>query len=110
MVGTQALALPFNVLGSTLGVVVLSALFRHEARRTGLSVTGLSPRRARWVAIGLGALFLPCMLGLVWAGRELSSTHLAQLVAGVMVAVFAIALIGSRLWRRVYRAEMRGGQ
>jgi putative effector of murein hydrolase LrgA (UPF0299 family) len=110
MVGTQALTIPFNVLGSTLGVLLLTTLFRQEARRTGLRVTGVSPRRARWVAIGLGLLFLPCMLGLVWAARELSPGHLAQLVAAVMVAVFAVALAGSRLWRRVYRAEMRGQQ
>lgn len=75
------------------------------ARRNGVWISGVSPRRARWVAIGLGfvfagliltALLLKLELGLAWA----------PLALGVLAAVLALA--ASRLWLRVYRAETGG--
>src|SRR5687768_11628344 len=54
MVGGQAFGNPLNVSASSLGVLALVFLFRQEARRTGLKVTGVSPKHARWVAIAIG--------------------------------------------------------
>lgn len=109
MVGTQALDIPFNVSGMTLGVLALVLMFRAEARRTGVKVTGVSPRNARWVAIALGAVFAGAMLGMVMARRLVDPIQLPLVVAAVMAAAFVIVLFGSRLWRRVYRAEMGTG-
>lgn len=110
MVGGQALEGPFNVLASSLGVLALAVIFQHETRRTGVRITGISPRNARWVAIGCGLVFAAVMLGLVWLRREADHLPVALIAGGGALVTFVAALIGSRVWRRVYRAEMRGTQ
>lgn len=110
MVAGQALDAPFNITASAVGVLGLAVIFQAETRRTGLRVTGISPARARWVAIALGLAMAAVMLGLVWLKRTPGAPSLAVLAAGSGALAFALALIGSRLWRRVYRAEMGAGE
>lgn len=106
MVGSQVLDMPLNTLGVAIGVLLLAVLFRREADRLGVSITGLSPRRARWVAIGLGLAILPLMLAAIAASRLIDEGAALALVAlGLMVATFGLALAASRLWLRVYRRE-----
>lgn len=106
MVGSQTLDMPMNTLGVAIGVLLLAVLFRREADRLGVSITGLSPRRARWVAIGLGLAVLPLMLAAIAAGRLIDDGAALALVAlGLMIATFGLALAASRLWLRVYRRE-----
>lgn len=111
MVGAQSLDQPFSIVGVALGVAGLAVIFQRETRRTGVRVTGVSPRRARWVAIGMGLLMGAAMMGMV-ALRHLTPADfpLIPAVFAVMVLTFAVALIGSRVWRRVYRAEMGAGE
>jgi hypothetical protein len=106
MVGSQALDNPFNMSGLTLGILGMVVLFQTEARRTGLRVTGVSPRRARWVAIGLGLVMAAVMLGMMWIKRRDDGQSLVLITTAAIAVAFAVALIGSRIWRRVYRAEM----
>lgn len=107
MVAGQAFDNPWNVLASSLGVLGLVIIFQLETKRTGLRLTGLSPRWARWVAVGIGLVFAAIMIGLVVIRRQSPETPVG-LIAGVAAVVsFVMALIGSRIWRRVYRAEMR---
>lgn len=110
MVAGQVLEAPFNITASALGVLGLAVIFQAETRRTGLRVTGVSPARARWVAIGLGLVMAVVMLGLVWLKRAPGAPSVGVLAAGAGALTFALALIGSRLWRRVYRAEMGAGE
>lgn len=106
MVGSQTLDLPMNTLGVAIGVLLLAVLFRREADRLGVSITGLSPRRARWVAIGLGLAVLPLMITAIAANRLIDDGAALALVAlGLMVVAFGLGLAGSRLWLRVYRRE-----
>lgn len=106
MVGAQVLDMPFNTLGVALGVLGLALLFRREADRLGVSITGVSPRRARWVAIGLGMVMLPLMLAAIVLNAKVDSPGMLALgAAGLMAAAFAFCLTGSRLWLRVYRRE-----
>ena len=111
MVGTQALDMPLNTLGVAIGILMLAVLFRREADRLGVSITGLSPRRARWVAIGLGMVLLPLMLLAILLNRLApSGAMLALGAAALMAAAFIACLIGSRLWLRVYRRETGLGE
>ncbi len=110
MVGGQALDIPFNVFASTFGVLALAVIFQHESRRTGLRITGVSPRRARWVAIAMGLVFAAVMLGIVYLRRTASDVPLTLIVAVAAGIAFVLALVGSRVWRRVYRAEMGTGE
>ena len=106
MVGSLTLDLPLNTLGVTVGVLLLTVLFRREANRLGVSITSMSPRRARWVAIGLGMMLLPLIvLAILLNHFATSGVMLALGAAGLMAAAFVICLIGSRLWLRVYRRE-----
>ena len=106
MVGTQALDMPLNTLGVAIGVLLLAVLFRREADRLGVSITGLSPRRARWVAIGLGLVLIPLMLLAILLNHfATSGVMLALGAASLMAVAFVVCLIGSRLWLRVYRRE-----
>ncbi|MDC7684942.1 hypothetical protein PQU92_16785 [Asticcacaulis sp. BYS171W] len=84
-------------------LVLLAAVFVKWTRITGVRITGFSPRRARWVAVGLGAVITPLVLFVLWIGYKGGPAWVAP-VAGLVG--FAVALTGSRLWRRVYRAEM----
>ena len=106
MVGTQALDMPLSTLGVAVGVLLLTVLFRREANRLGVSITGLSPRRARWVAIGLGLVLIPLMvLAILLNHFATSGVMLALGAAALMATAFIFCLIGSRLWLRVYRRE-----
>lgn len=109
MVGGQAFDNPWNVTASSLGVLALVVLFQHEARRTGLRITGVSPRNARWVAIVIGLAAAALMIGVTIARRSLPEVDVGVIAAATVALAFAAGLIGSRVWRRVYRAEMGAG-
>ncbi len=106
MIGGQALDNPFNVSASTLGLLALVLLFQQESRRTGLRVTGMSPRWARWVAVAMGLVAALIIVGVAIIRHRFQEIDVA-VVAGVSGAAgFVMVLVGSRVWRRVYRAEM----
>ena len=111
MVGSQALDMPYSTLVIAGGVLALAVLFRRYSDRLGVSVTGMTPRRARWVAIGLGMALLPLILAaIVLNYREPPlQVHLLG-TAGLIVTAFVVALVGSRLWLRVYRRETGVGE
>ncbi|HZV84711.1 MAG TPA: hypothetical protein VFF48_06965 [Brevundimonas sp.] len=110
MVGGQALDNPFNVSASTLGLLALVLLFQHKARRTGVRVTGVSPAHARWVAISVGLVAAALIVGVAIVRSRLPQVDVGVLAASTGAVAFGVALIGSRIWRRVYRAEMGAGQ
>ena len=110
MVGGQALDMPYNVTASTLGLLGLVVLFQAETRRTGLKITGVSPRHARWVAIAIGLIAAAVIVALSIVRRTMPEAS-QLLVGGTAAAVaFVAGLVGSRIWRRVYRAEMGLGK
>lgn len=104
MVGGQAAPTPFNVLASGCGALAFGLLWRSWSEKTGVGITGLSPKRARWVAIGLGAVFAVLMLASFYAGRRSEPLWALPLAAIGFIA----AMTFSRLWLRVYRAETEG--
>ncbi|WP_395945863.1 hypothetical protein [Brevundimonas sp.] len=104
IVGCQAAPLPFNVLASVGATLAFVTMWRRWSERTGVSITGVSPPRARWVAIALGVLFGGLALTSVYVGR----TGQLIWVAPLTIAAFVLALGLSRLWMRVYRAETAG--
>jgi len=110
MISAQAFGSPYNTAGSVAGLCLLLAMFRAETKRTGLRVTGVSPRYARWVAIGMALLLAGVMVGMVALRRSASDAMFPTLLAAAAAFSFAVALVGSRLWRRVYRAEMGAGK
>lgn len=104
MVGGQVAPTPFNVLASGGGALAFGLLWRSWSEKTGVSITGLSPKRARWVAIGLGAVFAVLMLAAFHAGRRGEPLWALPLA----IVGFVAALAFSRLWLGVYMAETEG--
>lgn len=111
MVGAQALDEPMNLLAVGAGSLWLAILFRRHSDRLGVSVTGMSPRRARWVAIGIGMIFLPLIVaGILLNHFAPSGALLASGIVGLSAVAFIVALVGSRLWLKVYREETGQGE
>lgn len=102
MVGGQAAPLPFNVLASCGGALALALLLRASAEKSGVLVTGVTPRKARWVAYGVGGLFIVLMGLSLYAGRR---DDMAWAPYALTAVAFVGALAFSRLWLAVYRNE-----
>jgi len=106
MVAGQALSAPYNTISVAVGIMGLGLLVHFWTAKTGVWVSGISPKRARWVSIALGLVVAAIMIGVAWANR-LGMSGLA-IPAGVVSAV--AALIFSRAWRRVWLKEIGGAQ
>lgn len=102
MVGGQAAPLPFNVLASGVGALSLALLMRAWSEKNGVMVLGTTPKNARWVAYGVGGLFLILMGLSLFVGRRDDMVWAPYALTAI---AFVGALAFSRLWLRVYRAE-----
>lgn len=103
MIAGQVAPLPFNIFASAGGACAFAFLARKWAQKTGVFVSGVTPKRARWVAVGLGGVVAVLMLAALWAGRA----HHAWMAIPLGLIGFVAATIGSRLWMRVFRAEIQ---
>jgi len=101
MVAGQAAPLPFNILASGGAAMAFGLMWRNWSEKAGVAVTGYSPKRARWVAIGMAAILMGLMLVALYCGR----TDQIVWVGPLAIVAFATAFVGSRLWARVYLAE-----
>lgn len=105
MIASQALPFPYGTLAIGMLLPVLAVLYTTQQRRSGVRMWGITPKRARWVAFGMAAVCLCLMLGATWLGLN-GHRLLAAATMGPLAAVFAF--VASKLWRRVFRAELRG--
>ncbi|HYC75860.1 hypothetical protein [Brevundimonas sp.] len=83
-----------------LGLVLMIQWYRKQ---TGVWVSGLSPRRARWVALGLGFVLVSLCIASLLLTRRLGLWW-APFATGAAAGL--IAVVASRLWMRVYRREL----
>jgi hypothetical protein len=104
LIAGQALPSTWSGLVSLVCAAVLLWIHHLWSQRTGLAVTGFTPGRARWVALGLGAL----LVALVAASGRLEEQPGLWWAPLALAPVAALAAhLASRLWMRVYRAELR---
>lgn len=104
MVGSQAFDQPLNIVITSVCIFGLLFLMRWWANKTGVSITGLNPPRARWVAIGLGVVMAFFLVGAAAIHREGAPVLWIGLLA---VGGGIIAVAASRLWLKVFIAETR---
>ena len=104
LVAGQALPPPGPAFASLGCVLALTLMYRAFTQRTGISVKGLTPRRARWVAIALGVVLVVLVLAAMRVGENV---WWAPLGLGALAALIAYA--ASNLWRQVYRIDLREG-
>lgn len=104
--GSQVFGLPWNNVVIAAGVVCMALAYRDWVRQTGVAVLGTTPPRARWVALGLGAVLLVLTVAALYfrLERELWWAPLAAAPLG-----FAAGWYGSGLWLKVYRRELAEG-
>jgi len=93
---------PWSFVVLPIAMAGLALMVASWRKTYGWWVNGYSPKRARWVAFGLGGVFVGLVL-LSLYGRGAGPDWLF-LVAGGLGFVAAIA--GSRLWMRVWRKEL----
>ena len=101
MISVYVFPSPVGVLGSSFGAVALALLARKKAERTGVYVSEVRPRRARWVAWGLSLILVGIIVAVIWG----SHAGLWWLPLPLAAVAFVASLVGLTLWRRVYRAE-----
>lgn len=102
MVGSMALPQPTSWIAFSVAMLLLVVLMRVWSNHYGVSLSGISPRRARWVAWGMAPVYVGLMLvNLIGADKGWGVWVPIVTTAAGLVAAFA----GSRLWRVVYRRE-----
>ena len=102
-VGGLGLPVPFDALIPVVAGSALLGLAWGWARKHGVWISGTTPRHARWVAAGLGIVIAALAVAAIFARLEGGGIVFSLAIAG---ATFIAALVGSRLWRAVYRREM----
>ena len=105
LVAAQGLAPPWSMLVLGLALAGLALMITGWRRRFGWWINGYSPPRARWVAFAMAAVLLG-LIAMSYYGRFYGPWWL-YLVSGGLGFVLSIA--GSRLWMRVWRAELAEG-
>lgn len=102
LVGGQALPMPWAGLVFVLAMVGLVLSIKLWRDKVGYWVNGYSPKRARWVAIGLAVLLMALMgLSLWFRFNTLYWGGLLTFALG-----FIAAFVGGRLWMKTWKAEL----
>ena len=102
LIGAQGLPQPWSILALVSSLGGLFWMIHWFRRRYGWWVSGYSPKRARWVAFAMVAVFL-ALIAVTFAGREFEVWWVSLATAP---AAFVVAIVGSRLWMRVWRREL----
>ena len=103
LVAGQGLPQPYAVLTVPVAMGALALMVRWWKAKTGFWVNGFSPRGARWVALGLGALLVSLMLGSLYLTR-VADLWWGPLVTGGIATI--VAIFASRMWMRAYRRDL----
>ena len=102
LVAGWALPQPYNYAAFTVCMALMLLIARAWANHYGVWLSGVSPKAARWVAIGLAAGILPLLVtNMIWAHESWP----LWIPVATTLGAFVVALGGSRLWRMVYRRE-----
>lgn len=102
LVAGQGMPQPWSLIVLPIALSGLAAMVMWWRKKFGWWVSGYSPKRARWVAFGLLAVFLG-LIGLSLYGRFAGPWWLFM-VSGALG--FVAAIVGSRVWTAVWRREL----
>lgn len=104
LVAGPGLPQPWSVIVLPIALAGLALMISSWRKTYGWWVSGYSPKRARWVAFALAAVFV-ALVGLSLYGRGPGPDWLFLVSGGIG---FVAAIAGSRLWLRVWRKELAG--
>lgn len=104
LVSGQGMPQPWSFIVLPIALGGLAGLITWWRKKYGWWVNGYSPKRARWVAFGMLAVFLG-LIGLSIYGKYVGPWWLF-IVSGALG--FVLSIVGSRLWLRVWRRDLEG--
>ena len=102
LVAGQGLPTPWAFVALAIALTGLALMVRLWRDKMGYWINGYSPRRARWIAIGLAVVFIALIGGTLY-GKYVGPDWLF-LVTGALG--FVAAIIGGRVWMAVWRREL----
>ncbi len=109
LVAGWSLPVPIALGIEAVALSGLVLLARDWANRNGVWLSGITPPRARWVAILLGLVIAALMgasIAISLGGIIVPAPVKTFMPLGAGLIAFGLALYASRLWRQVYRREM----
>lgn len=104
LVAGQGFGTAVGMACTAIALAILVIIMRKWQAETGVWVNGYSPKRARWAAIGLGALLIGLMAISISFGR-LQGIVWVPLLCGALAAV--LGLVGMRVWMALYRKDVK---
>ncbi len=102
MVASQGLPTPWAMLALVIALVGLAISVQWWRNRVGWWVSGYSPKRARWVAIGLAAILIGLMGLSIWG----KSSGIVWMPLAPGASGFVSAILGGRLWMHVWKRDL----
>lgn len=104
LVAAPAAGVVFAIPVEIAVIAGLVALAAGWAKKNGLWISGIKPKKARWVAFLIGVIALAGYVANLLIIDLVAAPRWAVLFPAAVAFVAAIA--GSRAWRAVYRREM----
>jgi len=104
LVSGQGLGTGIGMACTAIALAILVVIMRKWQGETGIWVNGYSPKRARWVAIGLASLLIGLMAVSIWFGR-FQDIYWVPLLCGALGACLGLA--GMRVWMYFYRKDVK---
>lgn len=103
IVAGAGLPSPIGMTVTAVSICGLAVMVRVWQKQTGVWISGLSPKRARWVSISLGVLLVGLLIASLASGRMVGHWW-PSIVFGLVAGVGSV--VASRVWMRVYRREL----
>lgn len=96
---------PWSTITPFIALIGFGVIVVWWRKKFGWWVSGYSPKRARWVSFGLVAVFMG-LISLSIYGKSGGPDWLFFVSGGLG---FVAAIVGGRLWMRVWRKELADG-
>ena len=102
LVAGQGLPQPWSFIVLPIALGGLAVLVMWWRKTYGWWVSGYSPKRARWAAIGLAVVLIGLMGVSIWG--KTAGIAWAPLATGA--AGFVAAIVGGRIWMAIWKREL----
>ena len=102
LVAGQGLPTPWSAVALVISMAALAGLVHWWKQKYGWWVSGYSPKRARWAAIGLAVVLIGLMGVSIWG----KTAGIAWAPLATWAAGFVAAIVGGRIWMAIWKREL----
>jgi hypothetical protein len=103
LVAAPALEMPLRMAALILILVAVALIVRSDRKRLGMFINGYRRGRTLYVTLPMLAINLALYAASFHFAREIGEAWPSLALAAI---AFAVSLIGSILWQRVFRSEL----